>query len=395
MPKICRLNSNEKLLAVAPPSWNTLWGNSIVLCLMRLKKILVVALLLHASSFVSAETQRTVKIKVGMIIPLSGAYASGGVDNQRGVEAALAATTPTSQLEIIYADSKGDPVTGINEFRRLTESERVVAVYVMRGSVGTPLNPLSLSSAIPLIGGVGNKDFAAGNRYAFQAWSKSDEEGTFLAQVLKHHSYDSVALFTVQDDWQSSVSDGFRAAAQNLQLKLVSDQDVVPSESDFRSLLLKVKSSSPRAIFANLGVNQIAPFLRQVKDLQISSPVYCNFWVSKKDVIDSAGVDTVEGVRFVEMNTNLPSLQKFVSEKYSSTPSGATLSAYASTLLLLQTISRNSTISTKEELYAALLNQTEITTPDGAIPIVDRRVKFPLAEKIVKAGKIEVIVATQ
>jgi hypothetical protein len=42
-------------------------------------------------------------------------------------------------------------------------------------------------------------------------------------------------------------------------------------------------------------------------------------------------------------------------------------------------------------LYAELLKQTEISTPDGAIPIVDRRVRFPLKEKILKNGKVELV----
>lgn len=294
-------------------------------------------------------------------------------------------------LDIVYADSKADPVTGINEFRRLTDTENVFGVYVMRGAVGMPLNPLSQSSGVPLLGGAGNKDFSTVNKYAFQVWSRSDEEGTFLAQIFKDRGYDSVALLTVQDDWQSSVSDGFRAAIDKLGLKIVSDQEVIPSDSDFRSLLLKIKSSSPKAIFANLAVNQIAPFLRQARDLGISTKMYCNLWIAKKDVIESAGMDVLEGVRFVEMDTNVPGLRKFVLDKYSATPSGATVSAYAATLLLLQTLSSNSSISTREDLYAELLKQTEISTPDGAIPIVDRRVRFPLKEKILKNGKVELV----
>jgi hypothetical protein len=119
--------------------------------------------------------------------------------------------------------------------------------------------------------------------------------------------------------------------------------------------------------------------------------MYCNLWIAKKDVIESAGMDVLEGVRFVEMDTNVPSLRKFVLDKYSATPSGATVSAYAATLLLLQTLSSNSSISTREDLYAELLKQTEISTPDGAIPIVDRRVRFPLKEKILKNGKVELV----
>jgi ABC-type branched-subunit amino acid transport system substrate-binding protein len=219
-------------------------------------------------------------------------------------------------------------------------------------------------------------------------WSKSDDEGAFLAQVFKNRGYESAALVTVQDDWQSSVSDAFQSAMKRLGMKIVSSHEELPGESDFRSILLKIKTAAPKAVFANLGVQQIAGFLRQAKDLGLATQIYSNFWVAKKDVLEAAGVDLLDGVRFIEMDTDLPSLKKFIWEKYSATPSGATLSAYASMLLLLQAVSQKPGILSKEALYQELVKQTEISTPDGAIRIIDRRVQFPLKEKLLKAGKV-------
>jgi branched-chain amino acid transport system substrate-binding protein len=335
---------------------------------------------------------RGAAVRIGMLLPLSGSYASGGTDNRYGIEAARSLAATPEQLEIIFADSKADPVTGVNEFRTLTSARNVMGVYVMRGSVGMPINPISRALGISLLGGAGNKDFTAVNPFAFQVWSKSDNEGGFLAQILKQRGYDSAALITVQDDWQGAVSEGFRAASTSMGVAISTDQEVLPVEVDFRSLLLRLaRGSRPKAIIANIGANQMGPFLRQAKELKVAAPIYCNFWVAKKDVMEAAGSDTLEGVRFIEMDTDLPYLKRFVAERYSAVPSGATLSAYAATLLFQQTVASNPRIATREDLFARLLEQREITTPDGPIRIIDRRVQFVIKEKIIRDGKVAVM----
>jgi len=354
---------------------------------MKLRLLLITSLLLISQIQAHGQTSETVKI--GMLLPLSGSYASGGIDTQRGVEAAIAALGSASRLQVIFSDSRGDALTGISEFRKLTESENTLAVYAFRGLVAMPLKPISLNRGVPLLGGAGNKDFTTDSKFAFQIWTRSDDEGIFLARVFKTRNFQRIALVTVQDDWQSSVSDGLRSELKNLRLTTVFDQEVVPAEMDFRSLLLKLKARSPEVIFANLAVNQIATFLRQARDLGISSKVYSSFWVSKNDVIESAGLETIEGVRFVEMDTDRPTLRKFLAEKYSALPTGATLSAYTATLLLQQAASSNPNIKTTHDLYNALLGQSEISTPDGTIPIVNRSVKFILKEKAIRKGKVE------
>lgn len=323
--------------------------------------------------------------KIGMLLPLSGSYASGGVDNQQGVEAALSLTNQAALFKVIYSDSRADATTGISEFRKLTDTDNVLAVFVMRGTVGMAINPISLNSKIPVLGAVGNKNFAATNQYAFQAWSKLDDEGAFLAKKLQDHGYHKVALLTVQDDWQGAVSDEFRKV---FPASILFDQEVVPSNLDFRSELSRIKALAPEVIFANLALAQIGPFMRQAKELNLNAKIYSNFWVAKKEVLDSVGAALLEGVRYVEMDTELPKLQKLINEKYSATVSGATLSAYASTLLLAQVIGKNPQITTRAELYAALLKQTQIETSDGPIAIVDRCIKFPLVEKTIQGGKV-------
>lgn len=347
--------------------------------------LLAVAFAAISFPFVSVKADT----KVGMLLPLSGNYAAVGVDNRQGIEAALELSPYTGSLNIEYADSKADATVAVSEFRKLTNDEQVVAVYAMRGPVGMAINPISKAIGVPILGGVGNKDFAAMNEYAYQFWSTSDEEGRFLANALKSNRLMKVALLTAQDDWPVAVSKAFRERVKANNGSIVYDQEYIPSELDFRTAIAQLKSKAPDVVFANLGINQLAPFFKQAREFKLALAIYSNFWAAKKDVINAAGIENVEGIKFVEMNTALPSFQKTVAEKFKSTPSGATLSAYAGTLLFLQVAAKHPEARSPLSFNRALTEMREIETPDGPLFIKDRRVEFPLIERTIHGGNAE------
>ena len=352
---------------------------------LRLGAILSLAFVGFNACLVSAEEPRP---KIGMLIPLSGSYAVIGADNRNGAEASLKAGK--SKVDLVYADSKADPTTSVSEFRKLVDSNHVVGVFAMRGPVGMALKPIAKSMHIPLMGGVGNREFAEGCPECFQLWSKSDTEGAFLASKVAARKFQKVALVTAEDDWLVSVSSGFREALKKSGVSLEYDQNFNPAETDFRAVVVQLKLKKPDVLFVNLALQQLGVFLKQAKEAGLQTAIYSNMWSPKKEVLEAAGLDAVQGVRFVEMNTNLPSLKK-ETDAAGTVPSGATLSSYAATLLFQQAVDSNPAMKTPAELLAALQKQTELKTPDGNFPIQDRVVVFPLIEKQINRGKVEVV----
>ena len=85
---------------------------------------------------------KTPKLKVGMILPLSGHYAAIGQDTKRGVEVALT-ELGEGVLEVSYGDSQTEPRRAISEFQQMVDVEGVQGVFAFRGPIGMALNPLS------------------------------------------------------------------------------------------------------------------------------------------------------------------------------------------------------------------------------------------------------------
>lgn len=326
------------------------------------------------------------KPKIGMLLPLSGSYAMVGNDNRNGIDAALKG----SEIQLRYADSKAETTESVSEFQKLVDSEGVLGVYAMRGPVGMALKPLAKSLHIPLLGGVGNRDFVAQCAECYQLWSKSDKEGAFLASKVLTRKLKTVALITGEDDVLIAVSSGFRETLKAGKVNLAYDQNFNPADTDFRAVIVQLKLKKPDALFVNLALPQIGPFLKQAREGGLKTEIYSNQLAAKTEVREAAGAEALGGVRFVEMNTDLPNFKKKMAAS-GLVPSSATLSSYAATLLIQQAIESSSRMNTKEDLLEALAKQTELKTPDGPFPIEDRVVVFPLVEKQLVNGKAEVV----
>lgn len=346
--------------------------------------IAVSAILLLNSSSSFAEPNS--KVKFGALLTLSSNFATVGEDCRKGIEAALDISESRDLIEVVYSDSRNEPPYAIGELRKLKESDGVLGVFTHRSTIGMSLNPVALKMELPFLGAVAHKDFAANNKYAFQVWSTSDEEADFLAKQIKEMKYKRVALMYTEDDWTSAVSTRFKETLKNLGVEIVFDQSVLPSETDFKSLVLKMKQKEPDAVFMNVVLPQISPLLKNIRQYKTNVAIFSNIYVAKKEVIESVGAEALEGIRYVEIDTDLPALQAKLGLNKNQPPPGLSISAYISTMLLAQAVKENEDIKTSDDLHKALLSQQEIKTPDHTYVIKDRYVKFPLALKGIRGG---------
>ncbi len=351
---------------------------------MRLHKVIALAMLILGVTSISLAEEA--RLKIGFILPLSGDFAAIGADGKHGIELALKEYGAAAPFDVFYGDSRGDPTTAIAEFRKLVDTDRVHGIYAFRGPVGMALNPLSKQSRIPLLGGVGNKAFAERNEYAFQIWTPSDIEGGFIADSMLRKGHRTVAMLTAEDDWTVSVSDALRTAFTAKGGKILLDQSITAKDSDFRSLVTQLKRTNADVIFLNLGIAQIAPCLKQVREQGISKPIFSNFWSGKKEVLEAAGA-AAEGLTFAEMSlTNLPKFRAAIESAFGGRATGATLSSYVATKLLLQAAGNG--IDTSSALQNSLLVQSSIPLADLPLNVKNRVVDLPLALRIVAAGKV-------
>ncbi|HQH27047.1 MAG TPA: ABC transporter substrate-binding protein [Oligoflexia bacterium] len=349
--------------------------------------MLSIGILVCFSTAASAEGDAAVPetSRFGALLTLSGKFASAGEDCRRGIEAGLTAARARHRLHAVYADSRNDPTAAISEFRKLIEADKVLAVYTHRSSMGMTLNPVSFKAGVPLLGAVGNRDFAGGNPYAVQVWPKSDDEGHFLAAKLIEKGLKRAALVYTEDEWTTPVAAAFREKFLQLGGTLVFDQAALPSETDFRTQLLQIKSKSPDAFYANMLLPQLAPIVKQAREVALHAAIFSNFYIAKQEIVDALGHTALAGISYIELDTELPALKAHLGENEAFSPPGLTVASYVATLLLAQAASDKKPLHTPADLQAELLQQHEVRTPDYVYPIENRCVKFPLVLKVIRS----------
>jgi len=314
---------------------------------------------------------------VGLLTELSGSFAANGVDCRKGYEVAvLQSESEGKKPRVYFGDSRGEARSALSEMQRLVELEEAVAVVVNRSQVGMALAPLSQRSGVPLIGVIGHTDFVNNYSTVYRAWPNAGAEGATLAQTVWDLGHRTVSMATLDDEYLVSLTASFRHAFEQHGGRVIRAVEVIPAESDLRTLALLLMQGKPDALLINLGIPQLGPMYRILGELNNSSPTFSNYWLQTSEVLESAG-ESAEGAIFIEASLDVPEFFKFLTELSGSTGNlMMTYTCYVAARLALVAASASAIKTSKR-----LAEMSVLTTFDSELPIVDREVQFDLVAK--------------
>ena len=329
-------------------------------------------------------------VKIGVIAELSGPYAENGDNCRRGVESAFADFTDSGKIgrvaiQLSYGDSKGEAASGVVEFKRLTEIERISALIATRSQVSMPINPLSKRLRLPFLGNVGHPNFTAQNPFAFRVFPNTRSEAEILTRGALHTNAKRIALITLEDDWTLALSHDFKEALDKAGLKVVADETILPSEAEFGSLITRVLKASPDAVFLNVGMASLPQLLKRLREQDKSIKVLSNFWIGKSDIV-SASSGSAEGVIFDEPNLDIGGLKESVRRKFGEERASATtLGCYSAMALICQAVRQGYGGS----LFEGLNMARSLNLSGSAIPLRNRELQFPLTLKVIRGSAVD------
>lgn len=245
---------------------------------------LMVAALLASFAALPAAAQSLPPIKIGVLLPKSGPYATQGENGYNGAQIAVedfGSQVLGRKIQLVWLDEPSPQVTQQN-MRKLVEEEKVVAVQggVSSGDV-LAIMPLALREKILLVATGPNATEITGkdcNRYTFRV--------DLPNRVTVRSTYPT--LSKLGKDWyfvSASYAWGIDAYNQMQEL-LVKDggkvlgYDQAPlGTTDYSSYVLKIRQANPKVIFVGLGGTDLTNFLKQLHDVgltdkvEISSPI--------------------------------------------------------------------------------------------------------------------------
>ena len=229
------------------------------------------------------------KVKVGLLFPLSGELADKGIDSIRGIQLAVddinkaggIKSLSGAKLELITADTQGDPYKGAAETEKLIcDSDVSVLIGTYQSSVTKQATQVAEKYQTPFIVSISMADIITerGFRYTFRIEPRAEfychDQVRFLQDLKKNTGYSvsRIALIHENSDFGTSVSFSQKKLLRENGFKVVAD--ISYNASGIKTLsreISRVIESRPDAI---LGVTYLNDSILIVKALeQLNSTV--------------------------------------------------------------------------------------------------------------------------
>ncbi|WP_304040109.1 branched-chain amino acid ABC transporter substrate-binding protein [Desulfovibrio piger] len=244
-------------------------------------------------------------IKIGLMCPLTGKWASEGQDMKNIVSLLVDETNAkgginVSNVELVVEDDAGDPRTAALAAQKLA-SAGVVAVIGTYGSAVTEATQNILAESELVQIGTGSTSVRLtekGLPLFFRTCPRDDAQGKAAAAVIKA-GYKKVALLHDNSSYAKGLAEESQAALEKAGVKIIFYDALTPGERDYTAILTKLKAANPDLIFFTGYYPETGMLLRQKKEMGWDVPMMGGDAANHQDLVKIAGPEAAAGYFFV------------------------------------------------------------------------------------------------
>jgi len=245
--------------------------------------VVCLTLVLSFSVFPCADTFASESIKVGIVLPLTGAQAKFGEIEKRSFE--MAAEEINGQggvngkkLELLFEDDTGRPDVGRAAIEKLISRDKVpVLTGGYSSSVTQAATAVAQQFKVPFLVTTGSADDITekGYEYIFRINPTSSEYfNPFESLLKKVGGIKTMALLYENTQFGQSSAKDVDASAKSMGIDVVVREGYQAGAIDFKPLLSKVKAKNPDIIYMVSYVMDAALLMVQSKELDINPKMF-------------------------------------------------------------------------------------------------------------------------
>lgn len=264
--------------------------------------------------------QRDGIITIGAVLPMSGDFAPYAEGARNAAIMAIEDAGMRDKVKFIVEDDKGcTPVGGVSATQKLITIDKVDAIYgPMCSSEALAMIPVTEPARIPMvIGAATSKTLSGSGKYVFRTIA-SDEVGAYAVAKYTYGNGSRKAAF-VFDNSQDALIQGKNDAKESFTKaggETVVEDSFGAKDMDFKTQLVKIKSSGADVVFVGATYKQMALMVKQARAMKIETKfVSVNESVDVKDFFVIGGKD-VEGVIAPAMVKPNTEASKTFAERY-------------------------------------------------------------------------------
>ena len=244
-------------------------------------------------------------VKVGLMAPLTGSWASEGQGMKKIVE--LLAEQQNAKggvlgkkIEVVTEDDGGDPRTASLAAQRLT-TKGVAAVVGTYGSAVTEASQNIYDEAgIPQIanGSTAIRLTEKGFKKFFRTAPRDDEQGRMAVQTIEKLGFKKVAILHDSSAYAKGLADEANALLKKKGTEVVFFDALTPKESDYTAILTKLKGANPDVVLFTGYYPEAGLLLKQKKGMNWNVPFIGGDGTNNVDLVKIAG-KAAEGYFFL------------------------------------------------------------------------------------------------
>ena len=259
------------------------------------------ALLLVASPALAADA-----IRIGLMCPLTGKWASEGQDMQQIVSLLVDETNKAGgikgrKVELVVEDDAGDPRTASLAAQKLA-SAGVMAVIGTYGSAVTEASQNIIDEAGVIQIATGSTSVRLtekGLPLFFRTCPRDDEQGRVASKVIISKGYKAVAILHDNSSYAKGLAEEASKELKAAGVPVVFYDALTPSERDYTAILTKLKAANPDLIFFTGYFPEAGMLLRQKKEMRWDVPMMGGDAANNTDLVKIAGKDAAKGYFFI------------------------------------------------------------------------------------------------
>ena len=259
-------------------------------------------------------------IKIASISPLSGPSSNQGLQLKNGTQLAINdmkaefAKAGLSVTLVAY-DDQADPATGTAAARRAVADKNILAVVgTLNSGVAIPASAAMAPSHLAMVSPVNTNEKVTdrGLKNMNRVCARDDAQGPAGGEfVVKNLKAKKVYVLNDKTPYGQGLADQAEKAMKAAGATIVQSEGVAAEERDFTALITKIQALKPDAIYFGGLYGQVGPFLKQVRDKGINTPVVGGDGFDSEDLIKLAG----SGASNVYFTTVAPPVESVAAAK--------------------------------------------------------------------------------
>ncbi len=231
--------------------------------------IIIIAVIILVATR-NSNTSGSEPIKIGAVLPLTGANAQVGEGLRNALLLAKKDYSGPLKFDFIFEDSALDPKTALSAANKLIGIDKVDAIVDAYAPIGNAISPVAEKSKVPHFSIAFDPNIAKGEYNFIHFTPPSSISKTFIDELVRRN-IGTVAVLRINNQGIQSVSDEFEKQIASTSIKVVADEVFQPGERDFRSHITALKQKNPQ-LYVLLSIPpELEIAMQQLKDMNVKN----------------------------------------------------------------------------------------------------------------------------